>query len=253
MSDNTAEIEQLRESIAKSVSAHWTATGKAMLLSALGAQLRSSFPNAPSIMPNGLRAFLSSWPTVHVVGHPDIPEKIGAVPLSVQIPEDHREIFGERPPWMPVAYRQSRLETPHPHYAPEFWRAFHTPVVGRRFVIPPTPENPNLRIVERNDGSDEPGGCEVLPSDVTLLPPQAPLYEKVQATSQKITDWLKRYGVSPQLFVSRVPETSSRSIDLRADVGRHSVAVALAKLEPSDQARILVPLDIVAKLIIGNR
>jgi hypothetical protein len=253
MADDTAEIEQLRESIAKSVSEYWAATGKAMLLSALGAQLRREFPNAPPLMPQGLRAFLSSWPMVHVVTHPETPEKIGAVPLSVDIPEDHRELFGERLPWAPATTRQFPLATQHPRYAPEFWKAFHTPIDVKRFIVIPTAENPNLRIVEGAEGPDEVGCYEVLPSDVSLLPTQAPLYEKVQATSQRIKDWLARNGLSAKLFTSPLPEASRRQINLPAFEERRSVAAALAKLEPSDQARILVPLDIVAKLIIGNR
>jgi hypothetical protein len=248
------EIERLRDFISRSVSEYWNATGKAMLLSALGLRVRNAFQNTYSLMPDGLQSFLSSWPTVRVVGHPQIPEKIGAIPLDAKMPDNLTELFTERTDWTPgqapaISALQPHFQTLHPRYATEFWRTFHTQLTGRRFVVPPDDKNPTLRIVERTDGAEEPGGYEVLPSDVSLLPAQAPLYEKVQATSQKINGWLTRYGLSQQLFISRVPEISRRAATQQSFDRRQLVALALSKLDPSDQARILIPLDIVAKMI----
>lgn len=253
MADNTDEVVRVRDFIAKSVSEYWTATGKAMLLSALGLKVRTTFPSAPSLMPDGLSAFLSSWPTVRIVGHPEIPEKVGAIPLDAKIPDDVTELFSERRSVL-IGTSQPSFETVRrPRYVTEFWRAFYSPINGRRFIIPPTPENPNLRVVERADGEEEPRGYEVLASDLSLLPAQAPLFEKVQATSQKIRAWLARNGLAEQLFVSRVSETSQSAVALHTLDQRNLVALALARLDPSDQARIFVPLDIVAKMLAGIR
>lgn len=252
------EIERLRDFISRSVNEYWNATGKAMLLSALGLKVRSAFSNTYSLMPDGLGKFLSSWPAVRVVGHPQISEKIGAVPLDTKMPDNLAELFTERTTWSPIqataeSALQPHFQTLHPRYVPEFWRTFHTQLTGRRFIVPPDDKNPTVRIVERTDGVEESGGHEVLSSDISLLPAQAPLYEKVQATSQKINEWLKRNELPPQLFISRVPEISRRAATQRPFDRRHLVALALSKLDPSDQARILIPLDIVAKMIIDSQ
>jgi hypothetical protein len=252
------EIERLRDFISRNVSEYWSATSKAMLLSALGLKVRTTFPHTYSLMPGGLRKFLSSWPTVRIVGHPQIAEKIGAIPLDAEIPDNVTDLFAERTDWNSIQAPAIKAMQPHiqtfrPRYAPEFWRAFHTQLWGRRFVVPPDDKNSTVRIVERTDGAEEPGGYEVLSSDVSLLPPQTPLYEKVQATSQKIDEWLTRNGLSHQPFISRVPEISRRAVTERSFDRRQLVALALSKLDPSDQARILLPLDIVAKMIIDTQ
>ena len=151
MTDTTDdEVVRVRDFIAKIVSEYWTATGKAMLLSALGVRVRTTFPSAPSLMPHGLTSFLSSWPTVRIIVHPEIPEKVGAIPTDAKIPDDVTELFSERHS-MPIGTSQPSFETfRRPRYYSEFWRAFHSPLNGRRFIIPPDGENPNLRIVERS-------------------------------------------------------------------------------------------------------
>ena len=129
MADNTDEVVRVRDFIAKSVSEYWTATGKAMLLSALGLKVRTTFPSAPSLMPDGLSAFLSSWPTVRIVGHPEIPEKVGAIPLDAKIPDDVTELFSERRSVL-IGTSRHRCETVRrPRYVTEFWRAFYSPIV----------------------------------------------------------------------------------------------------------------------------
>jgi hypothetical protein len=168
-------------------------------------------------MPEGLRTFLTAWPTVQIVGHPQIREKIGAVPLSVKVPDDPSGLFSES--------RVMPMERSHPYYLPEFWQAFYTPLAGRRFVVLPNDQNPNVRIVNRPDGEEEPGGYEILASDVALTPISSPLSEKVQATSQKIKEWLTRNSLSDQLFISQTPAPSRRQfteriIDERDLVGK---------------------------------
>jgi hypothetical protein len=205
-----------------------------------------------TIMPDGLGAFLTSWPVVRVVGHPEIREKVGPVPLDVRIPDNPADLFNERL-HMPIETAHSPVETYHPRYDAEFWRAFHTRLTGRRFAILPDSENPNVRIIETADGAEEPRGYEILPTDVAVLPAQVPLSEKVRESSQRIKAWLARNGLPVEPFISHSAQPSRGALALRPFAPRDSVALALAKLDPSDQARIFIPLDIVAKMIAGSR
>jgi hypothetical protein len=250
MTNGTDDKDRIREFVVRAVHEHWNQTRKALLLSALGSKIRREFGNAPSMMPDGLGAFLDSRPTVQIVGHPDIREKVCAVPLDAKIPDNPAELFDERHRMSDEA-NHPIVETYHPRYVPEFWRAFHTRLTGRRFVIPPDSENPNVRIVEPIDGAEETRGYEILPSDLAILPTLTPLSEKVFETSQRIKAWLARNNLSAQLFVSHSPAPFRGTAALRSSGQRDSVALALARLDPSDQARIFIPLDIVAKIIAG--
>lgn len=250
---NDVDRAKIRTIISDMVREHWESTNKAMLLSAIGSRLRQAFPSAPLVLSDGLRAFLDSWPVVKIVTHPEIREKVGAVPLDVAIPENAATLFSERQ-FASVAREAAPVEILRPRYRPEFWRAFHTPIVGRRFVLSPDGENPHVRIVDLPNGAEEPdGGIEILSSDVSLLPAQASLTDKVQGTSQKIRAWLARNNLSPQPFVSLIHPASSQPLSLRYPDPRASFALALARLDPSDQSRIFIPLDIVAKMIAGVR
>lgn len=258
MTNGSDETERVRKFISDTVRTHWDRENRAMLLSVLGLQVRGAFPDAYLIMPDGLKNFLVQWPVVQVVQHPTIRESVGAVPLDVKVPENALELFMTRA-GRPAGLSQldgdfqSQATMSQPRYDRAFWRAFHTPLTGRRFVIPPDANNGTVRVVETTDGSQVPNAYEILTSDVALLPMQAPLTDKVQETVRKIQGWLARNELSPELFcVPHVPRRTLTQVHY-ADQRASSVALALAKLDSSDQARILVPLDIVAKIVASTR
>jgi hypothetical protein len=246
MIENNDELVKIREQIVALVQQHWDATHKALLLSSLGVRLRRLFPNSSFFMQTGLRDFLTTWPIVKVIAHPNSAQKIGAIPLNVPIPTDVGELF----------YVSDVPRGSHPIFFKPFWRAFHTPVRERRFVVPPSADQGEPQVLE----AEPPEGTtayEILPSDVTSLPAATPLVEKVHAVLEKIGAWLARHGLSESLFVdqgnTRRGAYAAPTIRGEVDTSRNDflpIARALARLSPSDQARITVPLDVVIRMIL---
>lgn len=157
MASNEEVIAAIRGYVTQAVAEHWTTTKRAMLLSSLGLNVRHNFPEAPTLMPSGLRSFLEAWPVVQVIGHPTVREKIGAIPLGEVPPSDPSELFSGRTSGV-LSVRDNRQ---HGIYFPEFWRAFHRLITGRRFVTVPTSDNPTVRVIDKPDGEPEPGAIEI--------------------------------------------------------------------------------------------
>jgi len=134
------ERERIRRWIEKIVSQHWEQTHKALLLSNLGGPIKKEFPNAFAVMEMKLRDFVGTCRNLRLVQHPLIDEKIGAIPIGAEIPENVIELFE-------IGKSGSFSLEKRPFFARVFWRAFHTPLVERRFAIP-SGENRPVRIVE---------------------------------------------------------------------------------------------------------
>jgi hypothetical protein len=239
------EREQIRKRIEEMVSQHWALTQKALLLSKLGGPIKKEFPNAVSVMEMKLRDFVRTCSKLRLIAHPLISEKIGAIPIDAPIPENVINLFEEPTSPSPEA---------KPYFARVFWRAFHTPLVERRFVIPSGANQP-VRIIE---GELEEGetAYEILESDISLMPSETPMVEKVRAVSDRIREWLRRNNLSGQQFREHADISAQGQKSLAADsVLKPSVSLteALADLHPSDQARISIPLDIVLKMLSQRR
>jgi hypothetical protein len=266
-----AEREEVREFIAKLVQEHWTGTGQAKLLSQVGPKIWAAFPDGRFLMPKGLLRFLQGWATVQVIRHPQIPEKIGLVPLGVILPSDTSTLFSESQ--MPVGPLQPDQSTPvnhsgtpqeneksgvpHRSYLPDFWRAFHVPIEGRRFVVFPASNDGRPQIVDLPAGAPpEEKHYEITQADVTSSVGMLP--DRVKATAQRIQNWLDRNELQadPFLSVATTKPGSLRSLTKRSAepfTQDHRIAHAFSKLDSSDLARISVPLDIVLKLLASPR
>jgi hypothetical protein len=75
-------------------------------------------------MPEGLRVFLDRNSLAQIIRHPDIPQKIGAVPVGIAVGDDPSSLLG------PPTKNRYRVR-----FYKDFWETFHTPISGRRFVI----------------------------------------------------------------------------------------------------------------------
>ena len=235
--------EQIRNWIADRVKTNWAATGKALLLSRLGLELRSIFADVQKVIPEGLKEFLLKYPVAKVVIHPIVHEKIGLVPMNAEIPKAIDTLFSDASSTAPT-----KLPV---RYFPQFWRAFYTPLTERRrFVIPPSRENPSPIIKEAEDLTANEVKYEILPSDVVTLPAETPLIEKIAAVRQSIQAWLARNSLSEHIFVDHAYKSalSTNSIP-RPATSSTEFADALARLGPSELARIFVPLDLVQRLL----
>ena len=233
MPTNTIDLEDLRKFIMRQVERHWAYHANALLLTTLGISIRNKFKDAEKLMPEGLKSFISSNSLAQIITHPTTPQKIGAVPLGVTLPDD---------PSSPL-----RINKKIPYgvrFFRDFWETFHTPINGRRFVIfsPQTERGYTIRDLL----NDEPTGeaYEIRPGDLAL-DDGTPLVDRIAAKQEKIRRWLSRNNLDPhRLEETPVVFRSSPSISTR----EYGVGI-FHNLEQQDQARILIPLDILIKLL----
>ena len=228
-------ISELEEFIQTAVADHWEAKRRPLLLATLGLLVRRDHADLIAQVSEGLQRFLEQTHIVQVVRHPDQAQKIGAIPLGVSLPADIRSLFDEN-----VRPRRPKLIR-------TFWEAFHHPFTERKFVV----LDSDNRVHVVNAASPPPNlrSFEILPSDI-VNPTPIELSDKVLATWAKVTDWLTRNGLSIESFVVAAPQgLPSRTIVREPSLPHMAWSNALASLDSQDQARIMVPLDIVRKLL----
>jgi hypothetical protein len=189
-------------------------------------------------MPDGLQSFILTNNIAQIVSHPDNPVKVGAIPLDVRIPADETELFVPRK----GPRRSINLVT-------EFWNAFHSPVAGRRFVIIAPDTRHGFIIKDLSSGEPPEGKCYEIGVEDLALNDGSQVSDLVRRKWQKIHAWILRNGLDISTFSVRgnplgSPEPANISNHPhRRDLGMFS------NLEQQDQARILVPLDIIIKLM----
>ncbi|URK88560.1 hypothetical protein LP421_15990 [Rhizobium sp. RCAM05350] len=110
--------ESIQKFIVDRVREHWDDFQRAYLLSNMGYAIKREFAESAVAMPKGLKDFLRQWPIVAEVSYPGIAEKVGLVPLGVELPEDIRVLF------KPKDVRDEKT----PVYEDAFWDAFINPI-----------------------------------------------------------------------------------------------------------------------------
>ena len=232
------EIEsKIKELIEQLVSSHWESTQAVCYLSTIGLYLHAEIPRDRVAFPMGLREFLRQNPVVQVVEFPGVEQKIGAVPLSVTLPNDVRELFS-RPSQPPVLQRQ------RPAYVQEFWDAFFRPIEGdSRYVL----LDEVGRVTVRDELPDEQSGVsayEITRQDLTDSLPNEPIASKVEATHSAIDSWLEKQSLAPRMFAR--PRRQRRDIVVGSRLA--SLIGAFGGLPDEDLSRMSIPLDILIKL-----
>lgn len=227
----------MHDFIVSAVQSAWNETHdgahKAMLLSALGSRLKREFGDYSAEFPKGIKEFLRTWPLVQVIQHPEIKEKIGLVPAGEPLPADLTTLF-----------QKAGARHPSPSmisYEQEFWNAFFKPIQSTRYVV--IEDNGQVQILD--DAVQIPkGSYEITKDDLFIPNPAMPMDEKVAATREKIDVWLARNTLDRSQFFRRHP-TKSSSSPARLDSLKH----AFEKIPDEDRSRILIPLDILLKII----
>ena len=118
----------IKKLIEEYVGDHWAKTKTVCFLSSIGIYLKNSTAENRSVLSKGLREFLRQNPVVRVVKFPGVEQKIGAVPLSVSLPDDVRELFSK----INVASDSQNRNI----YLGEFWDAFIRPIADiPRYIL----------------------------------------------------------------------------------------------------------------------
>ena len=217
------------------VEEHWANTQSACYFSSIGVHLSRASPESRAILSNGLSEFLRQNPIVRVVHFPGVAQKIAAVPLSVALPEDVRDLF-----------LQTKSTTAHASrnvYVQDFWDAFIRPIEGsvRSIVVDDT----NRITVHDGPVEHDTGAVyEIEPQDLTPNNPNGSIADKVNATHSVIDTWLQKHSLDPAVFL----RAKIRRRDFPVDNRLVRLLNAIEGLSPDDLARIQLPLDVLVKL-----
>lgn len=221
--------------IEKVVRKYWENSRKPLLLSALGMKIRMDNV-APNEMIRGkLRQLVEKSPALRIVKHSAQDQKIGVIPADIALPENPDELF------------ESVSTSSFPRILPEFWRAFYSPLAGRRFVV--IGDDEKISVV---DSISEPAAAtffEIRQED--LVAADTPQSERAQATVTAIKKWVanKNLKLNAFSFENRKPPESRRlTSEATVDLAR-----AIEALSDSDLSKISVPLDVVKKMILQMR
>ena len=230
------EIEsKIEKTIEEFVGEHWAATQSVCYLSSIGIYLNLTVPGSRAVLSNGLREFLRQNQVVQVVKFPGVEQKIGAVPLSVSLPDDIKELFSSR---KQTSFLQSRNV-----YAQDFWDAFIRPTQGiPRYVV--VDESDGVTIREALTAGENGEAYEIAPQDLTTRLPDGSIADKVSATHAAISNWLKKHSLEPGPFLRQGRQKQDVTDDSR--LGR--LISAFDGLPREDLSRISIPLDILIEL-----
>ena len=233
----SSEIEsKIRSLTEEFVSDHWERDHSVCYLSTIGIYLNEKILGFRDAIAMGLREFLRQNPVVQVVEFPGIEQKIGAVPLSVSLPDDIRELFSR--PSEEVASKSQRTA-----YVQEFWDAFINPIAGdSRYVI----LDEGGQVTVRDDLPDNQSGLayEITRQDLSASPPNQPIATKVDVTHSAIDSWLEKQSLEAQVFAR--PRAQRPHVKVGSRLSR--LLGVLDGLREEDLSRIKIPLDILMKL-----
>ncbi|MDA5092484.1 hypothetical protein O2N63_00070 [Aliiroseovarius sp. KMU-50] len=216
------------------VQQHWDEHGSACYLSNLGFRLKNELPESAAVLHDGLHEYLRRNPIVKVVQHPNIHQKIGAVPLSITVPDHVENLFAPKgklaEPNRNVSYRQ------------EFWDAFIKPIDGIVRIVC-IGDHGEVEISDEQVAKME-GNCyKIFPDDLTKEMRGSPISERVAATHQAIELWLEKHLLGQEAF-----SVLKRPSSPRGTGHLQNLLNVFDGLSDEELSRISIPLDILVKL-----
>ena len=192
MADADDIASRTKQLIQKYVDEHWASNQSVCYFSSIGVYLSRTAPESRAVLTKGLGEFLRQNPVIRVIQFPNVAQKIGAIPLSVDLPEDVRELFSRSMSTFGITSRNV--------YVQEFWDAFIRPIDGtvRNIVV----DEVNRITVHDGPIEHEAGTVyEINPEDLTPHLSNAPIVDKVNSTHSAIDAWLQKHSLDPSVFV----------------------------------------------------
>lgn len=238
MTLTTTVEERTKKFVVNAVQDFWDQHQKVCMLSKLGYDLKNSIPDSKKVIGEGLRDYLRQNSLVNVVQFPNVDQKIGAVPLSIDVPDDPTELFKTK--------YDAEVAPKKPIFEQQFWNGFI-----RRI------DNDKVRVVTPNDigtvhiedivavgFTTEPGSYIIEEKDLSPVDLAKSDTEKAATTHEKITSWLVLNRLSHEPFLKKTNYANSKDRNDRLSL----LLGAFKGLPDSDLARIKIPLDILSKL-----
>ena len=162
---------------------------------------------------------------IRIVTNPSDPKILALIPSHVK--DSDKDMFSRH-----HAQTKEKINMRHPRYERIVWSAFITPLLnGERFLIF---ENGLHYEDQAIDATTPPGGF-LVPNEYIRKPDEnLPSYE----VARRIEQWVKMHGIPRDSIV--FAESIRRNL---LEFGKFS------ELDVEDQMRIMIPLDIVMKVI----
>lgn len=230
--------EKTKNFIVDTVQEYWKQHEKVCMLSTLGFNLKESIPDSKRILGEGLSDYLRQNSLVHVVQFPNINQKIGAVPLSIKVPDDPTSLFKSQTNMVSAPNR--------PIYMQEFWNSFIRRIEDGqvRCITLDADRILHIRDVEQDEFTEGTDSYLVEAKDLSPIVPGKTDAEKASATHNQITNWITSKALSHEMFVKKIDYINPKRRD-------YKIALLLGAFEglpDADLARISIPLDILSKL-----
>ena len=226
---------KIKDLIERFVDEHWANTQTVCYLSSMGLYLNQAAPDGRAALSKGLREFLRQNPVVHVVTFPGVEQKIGAVPLSIPLPDDVGELFSQK---QSTFHFQKRNV-----YFQEFWDAFIRPIEGLpRYIL--VDEADRITVHDGHVGDEIRKAYKIQPQDLTTRISDGSIADKIKATHSAINNWLQTHTLDSAIFLRPRIEKQDYKISDRLAKLLH----AFDGLSSDDLARIEIPLDVLVKL-----
>lgn len=220
--------------IAQYVEEHWSKTQTVCYLSSIGSHLKQKLPQSKTVLAKGLGEFLRRSPIVRIVQYPGVEQKIGAVPLSVTLPEDVIQLFAtDKHTTNPKNQRT---------YIQEFWNAFSHPLnETSRYIL--IDEDNRISVHDGSIEGDVGKRYEVQPTDLPTAPHNGTM-PQASTIHSAIEAWLEKFSLDSEIFLRHKFRNQKNTISPRLA----KFLSAFNDLSLDDLERIEIPLDILFKL-----
>jgi hypothetical protein len=226
------QVEDVEQFISSLVLSHWEEHNTPYLLSAIGLKARRQFPDFRPPQGDGMREFCRSISTVQIVTHPTIPQKIGLIPATVQVPADVSALFQhDKAPRASIVYDD------------RFWKAFIGQPASKRFVC--LTSEGGFDVIEGGSSPNALECFEITPNDITVTAPDTSTADKAKITAERIADWIRRNKLDSSSFEKRRDRDYSRR---HSNTALDRLIETIRILQIEDQKRISLPFDVIVKL-----
>ncbi len=230
MNDTTTEAgEQLKRDIVKLTTEYWAANERAMLLALLGKELSKRYPLRDALRGQGLGTYLSSVTGVRIIRHPTNPVVVGAIPDTAPR-KDAIDYF---------AVESAAPQIVSPLYDKGLWFAFSHPISEGH--IRTVSLDPAITYRDAPITSTASPGSLIVPREFVVPKGSLPASERNQLIQAHIKSWLEQNGIEEARVIARPSQAPQKSSSL--------MEALISELSHEEQTRVMLPLDVVAKLI----
>jgi len=245
-SERIAVLMDWISTLDQTVKSYWSSTGKAYLLSWIPAAMAKAGVELSSVLKGRkLKDAIQEdgRDVLRTIRHPEFPLAWAVVPLEAQV-TNLKELF--------PSTKKEELAVAHesPRFARAVWLAFSKPLKPhqRRFLE----IGPPSKMYDISESEPPPPlGLEV---DSSLIynsePALLPLEERDEHVERAIHKWAAEHDVSIDKLT---PKLANRITANREGQDPTGGLIDFSGLSNSEKARILIPLDLIAKLRFLNK